>query len=292
VANKSLEAEAAARKRSQMKAAGWVVGIVILIIVFILLAKLVSNGSPSGSTAGGSGSSPAPASLVAKLTSLDSGVFAKVGQGSVSSLPKSISAPALTQDGKPRIVYIGAEYCPYCATERWPMVIALSRFGSFSNLQVTHSSSTDVFPGTQTLSFHGATYTSQYIVFTGVETNSNVQQGSGYATLDTPTSDEQSLLTTFDAPPYVAASSSGAIPFIYFGGKYLISGSTYTPQVLQGKSADQIASALSDPSTDISKGAVGAANTITAAVCKLTNDQPSKVCGNSVIQGLEKKLGD
>jgi hypothetical protein len=32
------------------------------------------------------------------------------------------------------MLYIGAEYCPYCAAERWPLVMALSKFGTFSNL--------------------------------------------------------------------------------------------------------------------------------------------------------------
>ena len=27
--------------------------------------------------------------------------------------------------GKPEIVFVGAEYCPYCAAERWPIVMAL-----------------------------------------------------------------------------------------------------------------------------------------------------------------------
>ena len=40
----------------------------------------------------------------------------------------------LTADGKPLVLYVGAEYCPYCAAERCAMVQALSRFGTFSNL--------------------------------------------------------------------------------------------------------------------------------------------------------------
>lgn len=288
MARKSPEAEAAARRRSRIVFASWAGGIVVLVIVFIILVKLVSGGS--GSTAG-SGSSPAPASLVSKVTGLPASLFAQVGAGSATNLPKSISAPALTQAGKPRIVYVGAEYCPYCATERWPMVIALSRFGSFKNLAMTHSSTTDTYPNTQTFSFHGSTYTSQYIAFTGVETSSNVAQGSTYAPLDTPTSEEQSLLSTYDAAPYVAASSAGSIPFIDFGGKYIISGSTYDPQVLQNKSADQIAAALSDPGSDISKGAIGSANAITAAICKMTGDQPGHICKTPAIQGLEQKIG-
>jgi len=32
------------------------------------------------------------------------------------------------------VVYIGAEYCPYCAVERWPLIVALNRFGTLTNL--------------------------------------------------------------------------------------------------------------------------------------------------------------
>ena len=34
----------------------------------------------------------------------------------------------------PEILYMGAEYCPYCAAQRWSTIIALSRFGKFSGL--------------------------------------------------------------------------------------------------------------------------------------------------------------
>src|SRR6266542_1300741 len=81
--------------------------------------------------------------------------------------------PSLTKAGLPRVVYVGAEYCPYCAAERWPVVIALSRFGSFSNLGLAHSSSTDAFPNTSTFTFHGATYHSQYLGFDGIETETS-----------------------------------------------------------------------------------------------------------------------
>jgi thiol-disulfide isomerase/thioredoxin len=82
----------------------------------------------------------------------------------VNNPPKRISGQAVLNDnGKPLIVYIGAEYCPYCAAERWAAVIALSRFGTFTGLGQTHSSSSDVYPDTATLSFHGAVYASQYL---------------------------------------------------------------------------------------------------------------------------------
>ena len=52
-------------------------------------------------------------------------------------MPASIDAPALTADGKPEVLYVGAEYCPFCAAERWPVVVALSRFGTWSGLSAT-----------------------------------------------------------------------------------------------------------------------------------------------------------
>jgi hypothetical protein len=219
-------------------------------------------------------------------------VFDKVGSGTAKAAPKAVSAPALTEGGKPRIVYVGAEYCPYCATERWAMVAALSRFGTFTGLRTTHSSSTDVFPDTQTFSFHGSTYTSPYLVFTPVETDTNQVQGDGHVPLEKLTAEESQLLATYDVPPYSGTdnSSAGAIPFLYFGGKYVSVGATYDPSVLQGKSASDIATALSDPSSAISKGAIGGANGLTAAICSITGNQPAAVCSDPMIRSLAGSL--
>lgn len=283
----SRELEADAARRGRVRLAIWASVVVVVVIGFIILAKGVAN-SPRSSSTGDS--TLASASVLKAVTTVKSSIFETVGAGSVQKLPTPITAPALTQGGKPRIVYIGAEYCPYCATERWGMVVALSRFGTFSNLHQTHSASADVFPNTQTFSFHGSTYTSQYLVFNGVETTSNQQQGNSYAPLDTPTSDEQALLSTYDNAPYVAASSAGSIPFVDFGGRYLISGASYDPQLLQGKSADQIASGLSDPNNSTTKGIIGTANTISAVICRLTNGEPGNVCNSSAIKSLQQKI--
>jgi hypothetical protein len=59
------------------------------------------------------------------------------------------------------VLYAGAEYCPFCAAERWALATALSRFGTFTNLGTTASAGGQEYaPNTATLSFHGATYTS------------------------------------------------------------------------------------------------------------------------------------
>jgi hypothetical protein len=268
------------RRTRRSNRTSWIAAAVV-IVIGVAAVVAVSSGRNSAAS-----QQPAPAALVNEVTSVPASVFNTVGVGSAQPAPTPVNAPALTIGGKPEILYIGAEYCPYCATERWAMVVALSRFGSFTNLQSTHSSSTDVFPNTQTFSFHGATYTSPWIAFTGVETQSNQRVGDGYATLDTPTAAQQQILDTYDRAPYVgSASSSGGIPFIDFGGKFLVSGATYDPAVLQGKSAQQIADALRDPTSKIAQGAVGAANTMTAAICTLTHNQPASVCTSAAVSG-------
>ncbi|HEY5267866.1 MAG TPA: DUF929 family protein [Candidatus Saccharimonadales bacterium] len=265
-----------------------IIGAVVVVFFIIILLKSPTTTNSSGSDA------PASKAIINQITSVPNSVSSSVGGGSVTVSASTISGkPYQTSGGLPNILYMGAEYCPYCATERWPMIIALSKFGTFSNLQTTHSSSSDVYPNTQTFSFHGSSFTSKYIGFTPVEMFSNIPSGNGYTTLDTATSTEQSLMNTYDAPPYTTSSNQGAIPFIYFAGKYLVVGATYSPQVLQGQSYQSIANALSNPksSTDksIAKGVLGAANSMTAIVCKLTNNQPATAC-TPTIKNMEASI--
>jgi Domain of unknown function (DUF929) len=285
--HKGVKYKGGKRVRSGTSGRGfWIIAIVVIVIG---IAGVVAANSGSKTTVN---DPPASAALISAATSVPKTVFDQVGTGTATVLPKKLNAPALTQDGKPRIVYIGAEYCPYCATERWAMVTALSRFGTFTGLKTTHSSSTDVFPDTQAFSFHGSTYTSPYLVFTPVETETNQTSGDGHVTLETPTAEESQLLATYDVAPYSGpdSSSAGAIPFLYFAGKYVSIGATYDPTVLQGKSANDIATALSDPTTAISRGAIGAANGLTAAICATTGNQPTAVCSDPVIQRIESTL--
>lgn len=261
----------------------WWIVTAVVVVIGLALVVAVASGSKSAKT-----DQPAAKALVAKVTSVPKSVFAKVGAGTATVTPKPITAPALTAGGKPQILYVGAEYCPYCATQRWPMVIALSRFGSFTGLKTTQSSSTDVFPNTATFTFHGASYSSRWITFVGVETASNVRQGDGYAPLDKLTPQQEEIFMTYNAPPYT--ESVGSIPFIDFGGKFLLVGASYDASVLTGKSAEEIADALSDSTTPISKGAIGAANTFTAAICSLTNGQPASICADPTITKIQATL--
>src|SRR4029079_19324163 len=102
------------------------------------------------------------------------------GSAGVQAAPAPITAPALTSGGKPKVLYVGAEYCPFCAAQRWPVVVALSRFGTWSGLRQTTSASGDVYPDPSTLSFHRAAYASDYLSFTGVETNRRTKVNGQY----------------------------------------------------------------------------------------------------------------
>ncbi|MGH9127753.1 MAG: DUF929 family protein [Acidimicrobiales bacterium] len=266
--------------------------VVIVVVGIIVGIKLTS--SPPAKVAG-PGITPAAPDVVHAATSVPASVMNQVGLGTAATVlhPQKVAgSPApLTSAGKPELFFFGANFCPYCATERWPMVVALSRFGTFSNLGATHSSSTDTFPNTQTFSFYGSTYSSKYLSFVSDETLTNLPNGQGsYTSLQSPTAAQLKLVKAYDAPPYTTSSNAGGIPFQDFGNRYLINGFQYNPQVLQGLSAATIAGSLSIPSSPVAQGVDASANWITASICEVTNNQPSSVCGLPVIKSAETQL--
>jgi hypothetical protein len=177
------------------------------------------------------------------------------------------------------------------------MIVALSRFGTFSGLHTIHSAAangagqTEPDPNTPTWTFANAKYTSQYLTFTPVELQTNVPDSStgSYTNLQTPTKAQQALLTKYDAPPYIESSQAGAIPFIDFGNKYVSIGTPYDPGVLAGLSWATIAADLHNPNSAVTQAVGGTANHITAAICKMTGNQPASAC-TATVQSLESSL--
>jgi hypothetical protein len=297
-----LAAQRAAERRSQQRRRILIVsGAVVAVVAIVLVIIVFKPGSKSGSTTATSGpTGSALASVVSGVTGVPASTLDKIGTGSgqVRSKPAAISGGTpLTANGKPEMLYMGAEYCPYCAAERWSMIVALSRFGTFSGLTTTHSASVngagsaEPYPNTPTWTFHGASYTSQYLTFTPVEMQTNVPDKStgSYTNLETPTKAQQALLNKYDVPPYVPSGSQGAIPFVDFGNKYLIAGASYNPQVLAGLTWAQIASDLKNPDSQVAKAIGGTANYMTAAICKMTGNQPASAC-TATVQSLENGL--
>lgn len=252
-------------------------GVVVVVVVMVGASAFLRDPS---STTPSSPSDGATEQVVAAATSVPAPALDAVGAGEGIAPPVVIpaSTPPVTSGGKPQVLYIGAEYCPYCAAERWPLVIALSRFGTFSGLGLSTSSASDVFPSTPTFTFHGSTYTSGLISFAGVETNTNELTASGdaYELLDTPTAEQLRLMQTFNVPPFT--SQAGSIPFLLIGNRFVVSGASYPPDVLQGRTWQQIADVLSDPTSPIAKRVLAAANMLTASICELTGGEPSNVC--------------
>jgi hypothetical protein len=281
-----------AEQRRRIYLAGGSILVVVIVVVAFVLIKLNSN---SGGTAAPSSNGPTGTALtkvVNDVTSVPTSVTDKVAGGTIPSAmfvaattPSEVTSmaqtdgsyfatvdgPALTQSGKPEVLFMGSEYCPFCAAQRWAMVNAFSRFGTFTGLTTTHSSSSDTDPNTPTLTFYGSTYTSKYLTFVPVE-NETVT----HTLLQNTTAAQQSLWEKYDT------SSSGlGYPFIDFGNQYSITGPSYDPGVLAGLTWDQVATALQNPASTVAQGADGAANLITAAICKMTNGQPGSVCSSA-----------
>jgi hypothetical protein len=292
------EAVRRAEQRKRIYIAGGSILAVIAVVLAFVLVKQNSGGPAAVGSNGPTGA--ALTSVINQTTSVPAATLDKVGTGTAYNtviIPVTTNQQPLTSGGKPEMLYVGAEYCPYCAAERWAMVVALSRFGTFSGLSTVHSASVsgsgsqEPFPNTSTWTFANAKYTSNYLTFTPVEQYSNVPDSStgGYKTLQNLTKEQQALVSKFDAPPYVSSQESGSIPFINFGNKYLIVGASYDPQVLAGKTWAQISAALSNPNSPITKAIGGTANYMTAAICKLTGNQPATAC-TPAVQALQSKF--
>lgn len=262
----------AAEKRRRMLAIGGI-AVALLVVLGIIIGAVVAKQHKASQA--GTSSGALPASVQSKL-SVPASVLGQVGIGS-SSTSALTAGPgtSLTSGGKPEMLYVGAEWCPYCAAERWAMAVALSRFGTFSPLKGIHSSSTDVYPNTATLTFYHTTYTSNYLVFTPVE-NEDVNRNL----LQSTTPAQQAIWTRY---------GSGSFPFIDIGNKF-IAGTTYSPQVLQGLTWSQIAADLHDPSSPVAQGADGSANLFTAAICRITGNLPASVCNAAPVAALKGQI--
>ncbi|MEV4508897.1 DUF929 family protein [Dactylosporangium sp. NPDC049525] len=285
--------ERSTARHGRMRRATAAIAAVVVVFAVMIVAKLggAGEGGGGGEQAAPFPTGPAAEAIVTALTSVPPSVLDQVGAGSAATLPKPVTGQqVLTDGGKPLVLYVGAEYCPFCAAQRWPVVVALSRFGTFSGLTITASASDDVYPNTPTVSFHGSTYTSDLLTFQGVETSSRTRKGGSYTPLDQLTPQQAQLVQKFNAPPYVDAKSAGAIPFIDFANQAVAAGSSFSPDLLAGMTAEQVTVALSDPGSDIAKAVVGNANAMTAVLCKITGGKPANVCATPAVTAFQGKV--
>lgn len=302
-----IEAQRAAARQAELRKRILIAGgaIMTVIIVAVALVLASAGGSPAGKTPPNDGpTGTALAAMVKDLTTVPGSVLDTVGGGNLATADigsttavgggylTPVTGTALTANGKPEVLYVGADFCPYCAAARWPLIVALSRFGTFTGLTPARSGITsgngtaEPYPASPTWTFAGSSYASRYLTFTAVETNSNVPDKAtgGYTTLQSLTADQESLLAKYD--------QGGGIPFINLGNAYveLSTLAPYGPQDLTGKTWAQITAAVRAPSAALGKNIDASANYLTAAICTLTGNQPATAC-TPAIKALQPRLG-
>jgi Domain of unknown function (DUF929) len=229
----------------------------LAIVVTLVAVKLTSPG-PHASE------SLTPATVVSQVTTIPAGTLARVSPGRAATplRPVQPAGPPLTIGGKPAIVFVSEESCPFCAAERWPLVVALAHFGTWSHLGSTTSSASDVFPNTATFSFRAAHYTSRDLTLRTTELTDNLGRP-----LQAQTPLDTRLVSTYDVPPYVnSADQSGAVPFLDIANHDILAGAQYNPQVLAGLSAAQIAAQLRNPASPVAQAIDGSAQVIITAI--------------------------
>ncbi len=299
-ARERIAAQQAAAKRAEARRRIFVAGGSVLAVIAIVVALVIIK-TNSKTPAGGktpTASASLEATVAYDIAHVPASAFNQVGAGPTGSnaidplqVPKT-KASLLILDGKPEMLYVGAEYCPFCGAERWAMAVALSRFGTFSGLHLIHSDSDDIYSNTMTLSFYQSTYTSKYLTFVPVETTTETK-----APLQNPTAAENRLMNIYDVPPYVPSTEyDGSFPFIDIGNQYIDDGAQYVPSTLgttepvdpshYGLTWQQIAADLSNPSSSVGQAILGTANDLTAGICKVTGGQPGAVCNSPGVKAI------
>jgi hypothetical protein len=260
-----------AQARRRLLLAGGSIAAVLGLVVAIVVVGL--NRTPPRA-----GPAVVNARLATQITAVPAATFDAVGRGTANGPEPMRGQPELTRDGKPEVLYIGGEFCPFCAAERWAIAAAVSRFGHLSGLRFIHSSPADSYPDTPTLSFYKAAFTSKYIAFVPVEWYGEAEDPStpfGHVYLQQPTAQERAEFTRYDG---------SSIPFLDIANRYLAPGIAYSPADLAGLTWSQVTAGMHNSGSPVARDIDGAANLITAAICSVTRGQPGDVCRSAGVE--------
>jgi hypothetical protein len=244
----------------------------------------VTSGPPivSGTPISSGTFTPSGTEVFAGLGSAGASAGASAYSSSLSvqfASPTPVSGAPLTVGGKPEVLYVATEFCPYCVAENWALIVALSRFGTFSGLSTSRSADFDDVPPIDGWTFYGSSYTSPYLAFVPVETRSNVLiinantgtiSENSFHLLQSLTPAEKSIFSKFD--------ELGQTPFLDFGGQATLLGSGVPPEALVGKTWSQIAADLRHPRTPAGLEIRASADMLTDEFCRLTGDRPATAC--------------
>lgn len=175
---------------------------------------------------------------------------------------------------KSLVFFLGAGFCPYCATQRWAIVEALKNFGQWNNLVEQRSASVEEkFVNVPTFSFAKATFESELIEFIGRETADR-----NFDPLQELNIDDQNILDVYNP--------DNMIPFLLIDGQYMRFGSGIKPELLQNIDHDTVRNEISLENSEIGKMIREETKNITTLICKCVRDR-SDICKSTEI--IEKR---
>ena len=226
--------------------------------------------------------------ITAEITRVPAATLAAAAENALGSKRIGLAGPMiekhwqpLTRAGKPELFFAGAEGCPFCAVQRWGMIAALSQFGTFSNLHLMQSDTTEA-PPVRTFTFYGSSYHSPYLAFVPVEILGHIRHGQTFPHLQQPTAAEWTLIHRFDRPPET--------PFIDVAGRFVQVSSTVDPHLIGGLTWAQVGGSLGDPNSIGAQTIAGEAEVLTAELCLATGGRPTPVCSATVVTQYEAAL--
>jgi len=175
-----------------------------------------------------------------------------------------VSKETMRKDGKLFVFFMGAEYCPYSAAERWAIVRALQKFGQWSGLKQTISAARDEpFLNLPTYDFTDATYTSSHIEFIAREIKDRE-----FKPLQKLLKTEEKLVRKFNPKK--------EIPFLLIGGRFMQGEAGFSPKIFVGHTFRQTETELKKAESEIRKTIDSEANIIAALLC--VSGLPSELC--------------
>jgi len=270
-------------------------GLIIVAICLLGALVLVRDNSGPSTTSTVETFSAAPSSLVSTVTSVPRSVYDAVG---VASPTVPVQAPATAGSGSapmwlatanggpplPVVFFYGAEFAPYPAVQRWPLILALSRFGSFTQLGVMQSSATTAFANLSTFTFWKVQYSSKYLILEPVERYSSLNPtGARYLGLQRPDGRQAAAIASYGTSPSTFA-------LLDVANRYVLDGASFAPGVLAGLSQSQIAGNLTTTASPLTQAVVTAANEITASICAVDGGKPDAVCESKGVLAADQVL--
>ncbi len=189
----------------------------------------------------------------------------------VQTLPPAGIFKAVSQTPSPGekvpLFFMGAQFCPYCAAERWALVEALRKFGTLSGFgQERSNDGIDGFKPVPTYDLRPARYDSLYVAFSDKEIYDHNSKP-----LDPLSSDEKTYVDRYDP--------TGGWPFMVINGQYAGLGPGFSPGLLQGQTFETVAGQLQrGEKTPATEAITNEAQIIARYICAATGGAPASAC--------------